>query len=744
METFYIVIVFFLLCLAVFDMYTGVSSAVVSFMPPAIGSKAASIRTLLIIAAVGIIIGTATSSGMMDVARHGVLQPVHYSYREVMCVFLAVVCCDVIIIDVFNTLGMPTSTTVSMVFELFGGTTALAVCKIAADTTGTLHYGTLVNTDKVLSVIMAIFLSVAIAFVVGTIVMWLCRLIFTFRYKEHLRPAIAVFGGFSCSCIMGFLLVKGFGNATFLPDGFKTFVAERQLEIVVGLFFVFTVLSELLHRLGVNVFKLIVIFGTFSLAMAFAGNDLVNFIGVSLAGLECTREFVGSGASPDSFGVGFLALPATTPIYYLVAAGAFMAVALFVSKKARNVINTTLKLSRQNSQDEIFSSSRIARRVVRASLQTSNRVAWFIPRRVQSFVDRRFLKTQEQEDGADFDLVRASVNLVLSGFLIMIGTSLQFPLSTTYVAFMVSMGSSLADRAWGRESAVYRITGVFSVVGGWFVTAGAAFILGALVTSVMFFGGPVAMVVVIALVLFVLIRSNLHVADSSDSEEEDKVYADMVRSTDKAQTLLLLKEHVRLSHTRILASAREAYLDITEGLLQENVRLLRRAATSIYTQRQSWTAERKKEIVGMRLINYYDAVQKNTWFHLAANSLTDILYCLRRVCDPCLEHVDNNFNPLPQHSADTFLPIRDELVEMIDKAVEIIQTRDTTHLSALLAEGNALKARLSEVRSAHALAPDHDNERLRQDLLYMNLLQETQQLVSALRHLLRGINKFLA
>lgn len=744
METFYIVIAFFLICLAVFDLYTGVSSAVVSFLPPAIGAKAGKLRFLLIIAAMGIIVGTATSSGMMDIARHGVLQPENYTYMEVMCVFLSVVCCDVVIIDIFNTLGMPTSTTVSMVFELFGGTTALAVYKMMEHTGEGLTYGTLVNTDKVLSVIIAIFLSVGIAFVVGTIVMWLARVIFTFQYQKHSKWSIALFGGFSFASIMSFLLTKGFGNASFMTEGMRSFLTENTTTITLVLFVVFTIVSQVLHWSKVSVFRLVVIFGTFALAVAFAGNDLVNFIGVAIAGLECTTHFVGSGADPNTFRVDFLSQPATTPLYYLIASGGVMAVALFISKKAHNVINTTINLSRQDSGDEIFSTSRIARQVVRTTLNTTQSVLFFVPRSVKDWINTRFDNKEEEtgEDAAAFDMVRASVNLVLSGLLIMVGTAMQLPLSTTYVAFMVAMGSSLADRAWGRDSAVYRITGVFSVVGGWFITAGAAFALCFVVTSIMFFGGPVAMSIVILVVISILIHSNLTFKDKRETDDEqDAIYENMVKSTDKAETLVLLKEHIRLTHCNMLRMAKDCFMQISDGLIYEELKTLRRNDSLLTEKKGEWKRMRQKQLVGMRRIEFIDAVQKNTWFHLASNSITEMIYCLKRMNDPCLEHVDNNFNPLTRDSIDQFIPLRDEVVEMFEKAIEVITTQDYVLVEALLLEGNEIKARLSAVRHNAQINFNKENCNLRKELLYQNTLQETQELVSCLRHHLRGIKR---
>ncbi len=740
METFYIVVVFFLLGLAVFDLYTGVSSAVVSFLPPAIGAKAAKLRTLLIIAAIGILVGTVTSSGMMDIARHGVLQPQNYSYAEVMCIFLSVVCADVIIIDIFNSLGMPTSTTVSMMFELFGGTTAIAVYKMMSDAGGTLTYGALVNTDKVLTVVMAIFLSVAIAFVVGTVVMWISRLVFTFHYQKHMKWAIGLFGAFSFASIMDFMLVKGLGQATFMTQLVKDWIAQHHTMILMALFAGAFVFTQLLYWFKANVFRVIVIFGTFALAMAFAGNDLVNFIGVALAGLSSTEDFLANGnGNPSEFMMTSLTQSAKTPVVFLIVSGMVMAIALFISKKARKVINTTINLSKQGTGEEVFSSSRLSRRLVRATLNTTNTILFFVPSSVRKWVNTRFVKPEcEGSSEAAFDMVRASVNLVLSGLLIVMGTSLQLPLSTTYVAFMVAMGSSLADRAWGRESAVYRITGVFSVIGGWFITAAGAFMLCFVITSIMYFGGPVAMTVIVVVVVLVLVHSNVHFKEKPAEDPCDAIYNEMVSIQDKQMRSRLLGEHIAITHSRVLSSARDCYFQITDGLMSENIKELRRAVDTVSQTKNTWLKARQKEIAGTRMIDYYEAVQKNTWFHLGSNSVTQLVYCLKRMSGPCMEHVDNNFNPLPKEYVRAFLPIRDEVVEMLEKAEEIIKCQDYGQIGALLDEGNSMKSRLSAMRHKEQINYGKAGTNIRLDLLYLNMLQETQELVSALRHLLRA------
>ena len=743
METFYLLVIAFLLCLAIFDMFVGVSNDAVNFLSSAVGSKAARFKTVLIIAAVGILVGTATSSGMMDIARHGILQPQNFTYAEVMCVFLAVVCTDVMILDIFNSLGLPTSTTVSMVFELFGGATAMAVIKMMNDG-GMYSYADYINTEKVLSVIMAIFVSVAIAFVVGLVVMWLSRIVFTFHYERHMKWTIGIFGGISITSISYFLITKGFGQASFMTPDVKAWISLHSGHILISFLVFFTILTQILSWLKVNIFKIVVLFGTFSLAMAFAGNDLVNFIGVSLAGLSSTQDYMANGQGQyDTFMMTSLCESARMPIYYLVGAGVVMIISLFISKKARKVINTSISLSKQNEGDEIFSSSRIARRLVRMVGGSTEVALNLVPIGIKRWVNSRFAP---REDGATsdlaFDLVRASVNLVLAGLLIVIGTTLKLPLSTTYVAFMVGMGSSLADRAWGRESAVYRITGVISVIGGWFITAGAAFLTCFLITNLMHFGGPIVMAACVVIILVILVKNNLKHKKADENSETDELFSKISESQSEEEVRTLLHRHIRLTHGSILEYTQNCFFQITDGLLNENIRELRKASNSINDEKSTWLKARQKEIVGMRKINIDEAVQKNTWFHLAANSLTQIFYCLKRISDPCLEHVDNYFNPLPDEYKKQYLPIRDEVVEMFAKAYEIVHEEEYNQIDALLTEGNSLKSRLSEMRSEEQNNFSREGTNIRLHFLYLNTLQETQELVSSLRHLLRATKRF--
>ena len=744
MDIFYLVVLLFLFVLAVFDLSVGVANDAVNFLSPAVGAKAAKFRTILIVAAVGIFVGATTSSGMMDIARHGIFTPNFYSFNDVMCIFLAVAATDVILMDIFNTLGMPTSTTVSMVFGLLGGSTALAMTKIWG---GQYTYEQLINTDKALQVIIAIFLSVAIAFVFGLVVMWLTRIIFTFNYKKHLRWTIALFGGVGVTSIFYFLIVSGLKGSNLLKDlGVSDWIDQNHGLLLLYCFCIFTVLAEVLHLLKVNIFKIIVLFGTFSLAMAFAGNDLVNFIGTPLAGLESFLDFThnGNGEAAKSYTMDVLAGESALPYkhLFLLAAGIIMTTAVCTSKKAHKVVQTTVNLSRQDEGEEVFSSSRIARKTVRSVLNTTNAVSRYIPNNVKSWINTRFNSEEATlDDGVAFDLVRASVNLVLAGLLIVVGTTLQLPLSTTYVAFMVAMGSSLADRAWGRETAVYRLTGVITVIGGWFITAGAAFIMSFTIATLNHFGGFVAMLILIGILAAVLINNNKKF-NKQQEENVDTLFRQLVRCHDKQQTWQLLIKHVSQTQSELIDFAQKALNGIVNGMMNEDVRSLRQASHAIEDEKGKWKRYRRKEILGMRKIDYMLAAEKNTWFHLGCNNSTQIIYCLKRMLEPVMEHVDNNFNPLPDNYKSELDPLLNDVCNYLERTKGMISSGDFNTADELLVEGNAIKSRISQIRHQQQDRMQREDSNIKVSLLYLNTLQEMQELVSMMRHLLRASKRF--
>ncbi len=748
METLYLGIVIFLFMLAVFDLLVGVSNDAVNFMNSAVGAKVAKFRTIVIIAALGVFVGAVSSNGMMDIARHGIFHPVNFSFYDLMCIFLAVMVTDVVLLDIFNTLGLPTSTTVSMVFELLGGTFVLAILKIIGDETGMLSLGDMMNTEKALSVIMAIFLSVAIAFVAGTVVQYISRIIFTFNYKKHLSWTIGIFGGIAVTALGYFIVIQGLASASFMTKESMQWVFDNTPMLVGACFVVSTVLMQILHWCRVNVFKIIVLLGTFSLALAFAGNDLVNFIGVPLAGFSSYTDYVanGAGVDPHNFMMDSLMASAKTPVVFLIAAGLVMVYALATSKKAQNVIKTSVDLARQEEGDEMFGSSGLARLIVRRATNFNDFMVRNIPAGMRNWINSRFNKDDViLENGAAFDMVRASVNLVLSGLLIIIGTTMKLPLSTTYVTFIVAMGTSLADRAWSRESAVYRITGVLSVIGGWFITAFTAFTICAVVTFVMYYASFVGMFLFIVLAVFLLVRSNIKFGKKEKLEDQDNIFKRMIQSKDKAEVLALLREHVKDTLAFYVDFAEKNYVKVTDGFINEDLKSLRKAMNATDEEKKMLKKRRRKEILGLRRLPMTVAIEKNTWFHLGSNSCEEMLYCLKRICEPCKEHVDNNFNPVPAEYVQEFLPMRERLCDLMERTRACILANDYTDADKILKEGDDLKNSISSLRKQQMNhIQEADSTYLKANMVYLNILQESQELVSIWRHLLRASRFFQA
>lgn len=746
MTTFYLLVIVFLLVLAVFNLYVGVSNDAVNFLNSAIGARAARFRTVVLIAAAGVLVGAMMSAGMMDIARHGIMHPANYSMHEVMVIFLAVMVSNIIILDIFNTMGLPTSTTVSLIFGLLGGTFVLALVKMGSNPE--LGLSDLLNSDKALSVILAIFVSVAFAFFFGIVVQYIARLVFTFNYKKHLRFSAALFGGISMTFLSYFIFIKGLGDSPLISADTQAWIHDNTQMLLLAFFIGTTVLSELLHLLRVNIFKVIVLMGTFALAMAFAGNDLVNFIGVPLAGLSSYQDWVAHGAgNADAFMMTSLSESARSPFLFLLLAGVIMIIAIVTSKKAQNVVKTSVDLSRQDEGDEMFGSSKVARSLVRTTQEGGSFFHRVVPERIRNWADGRF--NQEvviMEEGAAFDMIRAAINLVLSSVLVIIGTNYKLPLSTTYVTFMVAMGTSLADRAWSRESAVFRVTGVFSVIGGWFITAGATFATCAVIALLMYYLGPVAMLAAIMGVVIMLIQSNRKYSKAQRKEQKDDAFTLMMRSRDPEIVWDLLYKHVSRTQSFVCRFAQTHFNNILDGLIHEDVKSLRNVQRELEQEQEMLKKIRKKEFLAMRRIPEGIAIERNTWFHLGSNSNQQFIYCLKRMLDPVKEHVDNNFNPIPQAYIDDFEPVRRQINELISAAEHMISTNRYDVYQETLDDAEECKNLLSKLREQHIdrMQRQPNTRQYKVSLVYLNLLQESQEFLSILRHQLRAAKKFLS
>ena len=748
METFYLFLVIFLFVLAIVDLSVGVSNDAVNFLNSAIGARAASFKVIIAIAAVGVFVGAALSNGMMDIARHGIYQPQHFYFSEIMCILAAVMLTDVVLLDIFNSLGMPTSTTVSMVFELVGGTVAIALVKIASSS-GALQLGDLLNTEKAFTVILGIFLSVAIAFFFGVIVQYLSRILFSFNYKKSSKYFIGLFGGLAATSIIYFMLIKGLKTSSFMTGEFKDMVYANTGMIVLGCMVFFTILMQVLHWLKVNVFKVVILMGTFALALAFAGNDLVNFIGVPLAGYSSYMDLMAQGGTTttDTFLMTSLLGPAQTPWYFLVGSGIVMVIALATSKKAQNVVKTSLDLSRQSDGEESFGTSPVARVLVRNCSNISATILSIVPTPVKNWIDSRFNQSEMiMDDKASFDLVRASVNVVLSGLLIALGTSLKLPLSTTYVAFMVAMGTSLADRAWGRESAVYRITGVLSVIGGWFITAGAAFTICFIVALLIYWGGIPALVAMIGLAIYSLVRSHFaykaKLRKEALKEEVNSTVSKLRKATDTREALALFREHSREELQSDLDFTAEVFGKAVNGFMNENLRELRKVLTAVEEKKIHLKQVKRVGTLGVTQLDHDIAVEKGLYYYQGNDFASEIIFSIRRLAEPMKDHIDNNFSPLSPVQKDDFGKVSEQIISFLRNCATMIRKNDSIGFEELIAESITLMNQLTALKKGELKRIQGQSGSTKVSMVYLNMVQEAQNVVSFTANLLKVSRKF--
>ncbi|HIZ86607.1 MAG TPA: inorganic phosphate transporter [Candidatus Coprenecus pullistercoris] len=746
MEFLYIGIIVFLFCLAISDIIVGVSNDAVNFLNSAVGSKTAKFRNLIIIASIGVFLGASLSNGMMDIARHGIFQPQYFSFAELLCIMLAVMVTDVILLDAFNSRGLPTSTTVSLVFELLGGTVALAMIK-NIQTDGTLTFAQMINTDKALSVILGIFLSIAIAFVFGMVIQWIVRIIFTFNYKPRMKYLAGIFGGIAITSIVYFLLIKGLKDSTFMTAEANAWVKEHTGMLIICLFAGSSILMQVLYWCKVNILKVIVLTGTLSLAMAFAGNDLVNFVGVPLAGYSAWQDYAANGTAigADNYMMGSLLEPAHTPMIFLILSGATMVFALATSRKARNVINTEVNLTNQNESEAMFGTSATGRRLVQIANSFSTWLVKVTPVRLRSWVDSRFNKDEAiLVKGAAFDQMRAAVNLVVSSLLIALGTSLKLPLSTTFVTFTVAMGTSLMDRAWDRESAVGRVTGMMSVMGGWLFTAVIAFAVCFVIALLMHFGGFVAMIILSIVAMVIIIRSNIRFNRKSREKEKNKsksVFEQMMTSDDPDHVWSLLKGQVRDTTVKELNYVSEYYSSFIDCFIGENLKCLKRRYNTLHSEIDDYKSVRRREILALKRTDPTISMQAGTWFHLESNHLSQLLYSLKRISEPCKEHIENNFNPLPAKCVEEFAPVSEAFLVLLRRTSDYVASGpDDAGSKVIIKDISAYKKQVAVLRKNNVdrFNSEADTSNFNIYILYQTILQETQQMADDLKHLTRA------
>ncbi len=730
METFYLGIIIFLFLLAIVDLIVGVSNDAVNFLSSAVGSKVASYRTIMSIAALGVFLGATFSNGMMDVARHGIYNPTALVFSEVMIILLTMMISDVILLNIFNTLGLPTSTTVSMVFDLLGGTCAIALLKSLGDPS--VEMSDFIMTDKALSVIMAIFLSVAIAFIFGLFVQYITRVIFTFNYKRKMKYFIGIFGGISATAIAYFMIFSGLKNSSFISPEVKDWVTAHTLNLVFFCFIGFTILMQVLHSLKINVFKILILLGTFALALAFAGNDLVNFIGAPLAGYDSYLHFAAvPGADPNTLDMSFLMDSAKTGWYFLAGAGGIMVCTLFFSKQAQKVIKTSVDLARQDEGEESFGSTPIARMLVRASLQMANSIDKVLPDPAKAWLSKRFRNDEAIiSDGAAFDLVRASVNLVLSALLISVGTNMKLPLSTTYVTFMVGMGTSLADRAWGRDSAVYRITGVLSVVGGWFITAGAAFFISFVIATSIYYGGMVVIVILIAIAITLVFHGQRFFGKKKETTDETKIKT-ILQSENNAEVLELLREQTREDLGKSLAICHHAYMQTVESFLDENRRRLRKAMGEIKFQKQIIKQFKRNGTVAICRLDNETVLGSGLYFFQGNDFASDLIYSMERLATPCMEHIENNFNPLNIEQQTEFREAIKDIDTFLEASARYMQQNNyKEHQSEYMDLANRIISTLSHLKRKELDRIRSCDSSIKVSMVYLTVIQESMNIVN--------------
>ena len=739
METLLPVIVGIVILLAIMGLCAGVSNDASNFMSAAVGTGSASYRVVTIIASAGIIFGSLMSNGMMEIARKGVFAPEYFYANELIYIFISVIISNLLLLDIFNRLGLPTSTSVSLVFELIGASFAISLFKIRSGNCS-VGMSELINTDKAMTMILGIFVSVAVAFVFSIVIQWITRIIFTFNYKRNLKYKIGIFGGIATTALIYFMLIKGMGGAPFMKESFKLWINEHTMQILGLCLVFFSILMQILYFLKFNVLKIIVLIGTFALAMAFAGNDLVNFIGVPLACLDTYLDVKASGAPLDQHLMGSLNQPANASMVYIIIAGIIMVITLLTSKKAKIVLQTSIDLSKQNTGDESFGTSYAARAVVRFFNNLANSVVSIVPQKVKAWINSRFNQKEIIiEDNAAFDLIRGLVSIVLASMLIAAGTSLKMPLSTTYVVFMVSMGASFADRAWSRESAVFRVTGVFSVIGGWLITAVVAFFLAFVFALFLNFTGIIGTIISIALALYIILIDSRKAAQEDD--DTDKAFDEAMRTNDKAVIMNCILDHNRESLMSLINDSKTMYNQITQAFVDEDIKVLRNMTSQCKIEKNSMKMLKRKEIQMMRRLDESEIFRKNTWFHLNYNCIEQILYSLRRICEPCKEYVDNSFSPLGKEYVEELNKVKEMTNWAIDAANIVIYSSDYKEHEIVM---DRIKRREDElmnisIEQMNRIQKKHENIDL--SVLYLNIIQESVEIVTEMRHILRNSAK---
>lgn len=722
------IIVVILFALAISDLIVGVSNDAVNFLNSAIGSKAASFNVIMAVAAFGILIGATFSNGMMEVARKGIFHPDMFYFNEIMIIFLAVMLTDIILLDMFNTFGLPTSTTVSIVFELLGSAVAVAVVKISKNAESLSDLSNYINSDRALAIVSGIFISIVIAFSVGAIIQWIIRLLFSFNIKRSIKYAGGIWGGIALSALSFFMLIKGSKGASFMSEQAVTWISENSFKIILLSFIAGAILFQSLVSFArVNILKIIVLMGTFALAMAFAGNDLVNFIGVPLAGYESFDAFRESGMAADGYQMSILTEKVKTPTFFLLIAGLIMAITLRFSRKARSVTATTIDLSSQNHGDEKFQSSGFARWLVRWALEIGLWTRKMVPEKIQDFIDKRFdqslmrKRDRKKHEILAFDLVRASVNLVVAAILISIGTSLKLPLSTTYVTFMVTMGTSLSDRAWGRESAVYRITGVLTVVGGWFLTAISAFCASFLIGILISYGGLVAIIVIASFVVFLVVKTHRFHKKKALLEKEEKEKIEHIESYD------IIKESNHTIKSLLISVSKYYYLGILNFTKEKRKSLMKLKSDSRDIQKQTKKLKQNVHLVLDQL--HEDDIETGHYYVQILDYLRETSNSLEFIINPLFKHVDNNHTPPKKEQLEEILKFNEQMSDFFNFAINILNMNNFDSFDELKERRSRLIEEINRIRKQLIKSIKKEGKGTKVTLLFLDVLNESKNML---------------
>ena len=745
MQDIYIVMLVALFALAITDLVVGVSNDAINFLSSAIGSRAFPMKKILIVASIGVGVGAVFSSGIMEVARKGIFLPGEFFFEEIMIIFMAVMITDVLLLDFFNSLGLPTSTTVSIVFELLGAAVSMAAIKIYQDSGNFSDILNYINTSKATEIIIGILLAVVIAFIIGAVVQYFSRLIFSFQYERKIKYAGAIFGGVSLTAILYFILLKGLSSVTFISEAFLDYLDNNTIIIIGAGFILFTIISQLLmSMLKVDILKAIILVGTFSLALAFAGNDLVNFIGVPIAAWQSfelwQQAYTTSGALPSEFLMSGLQGEVATPAYLLLGAGAVMVITLWFSGKARNVVETGVNLSRQGEVSERFDPNFISRAIVRYSVMLGNVVGAITPNILSKKIDEKFQKpkafNRDDDETPAFDLVRASVNLVVASILISIGTSLKLPLSTTYVTFMVAMGTSLADRAWDRESAVYRVAGVVNVVGGWFVTALVAFSAAAIFGAIIYFGGIIAITILIGLAIFSIARSFVIHARKEKEKALNKPFRRKELSTIQD---IVVESSKNISS--IIGGVNKMFSKTVENLGYYDKSKLKKNKKAI-KKLESEIDELKRNVFYFIKTIEEKSLDSNRFYILILDYLQDMVQSIGYITRNSYNHVNNNHKNLKFNQIKDLKRVDEKIQKLFDEIEEIFEHQDFARIDHVLEGKQELFNEVSQLIEKQIKRIRTTESSPKNSELYFGLLLETRDLVTSTMNLLELYREF--